>query len=100
MKHRSSTCSPTWRYQSDTSWPELPYRFQVRRQPNTGFSLTAIGVKTRFTVGGSGCPANLSTAGLWSKVSMWLGPPSMNKKMTFLARGTDCAGLLDKGDVD
>jgi hypothetical protein len=36
---------------------------------------------------GSCCPAYFSSAGFGSNVSIWLGPPSMNRKMTLLARG-------------
>ena len=36
---------------------------------------------------GVGCPANSRKAGLGSKVSRWLAPPSMNSQMTDLALG-------------
>src|SRR5947209_4334671 len=39
---------------------------------------------------GSGFPARLSSSGLGSKVSTWLGPPSMKRKMTLLALGGWC----------
>ena len=40
--------------------------------------------------GGSGLPCHFWSPGLGSKRSIWLGPPSMNMKMTFLALGGKC----------
>ncbi len=42
------------------------------------------------TFAGNGLPSYLSSAGFGSKVSTWLGPPSMNSTMTDLALGAKC----------
>ena len=39
---------------------------------------------------GIGLPCQRSSAGLGSKVSIWLGPPYMKRKMTDFARGANC----------
>ena len=36
---------------------------------------------------GTGCPFNSASFGLKSNSSSWLGPPAMNRKMIFFARG-------------
>ena len=38
-------------------------------------------------------------AGLWSNVSMWLGPPYMNRKITLFAFGVKCGSLGASGSV-
>ena len=47
---------------------------------------------------GIGLPASLSSAGLGSNRSMWLGPPSMNSQMTDLAFGWMMRRLRRQGD--
>ena len=37
--------------------------------------------------------------GLWSNSSSWLGPPAMNRKMTFLACGGKCGGRAASGSL-
>ena len=48
---------------------------------------TPIGVKTLPKLGGRGLPSQSFKAGLGSQMSIWLGPPSMNKKTTLFAFG-------------
>ena len=55
-----------------------------------------MGVITGLKLGGNGWPASRFTSGLGSKVSIWLGPPSMNRKITLLA----LAGRLHGGGRD
>ena len=46
---------------------------------------------------GSDWPSQRCNAGLGSKSSYWLGPPSMNMKMTFLALGAKCGARGARG---
>src|SRR5262245_55112107 len=46
---------------------------------------------------GSGLPAHLARSGFGSKMSIWLGPPTMNMKMTRLAFGSKCGSLAASG---
>ena len=46
---------------------------------------------------GSGLPFHLCSAGLGSNRSIWLGPPSMNRKMTFFALAGKCGFLGASG---
>ena len=46
-----------------------------------------IEVNGRPNDSGIGLPASLSSAGLGSNRSIWLGPPSMNSQITDLAFG-------------
>jgi hypothetical protein len=50
-----------------------------------GALYSPIGVMIGLKLDGNGCPANSRSFGFGSNKSMWLGPPSMNKKMTLLA---------------
>ena len=57
---------------------------------------------TGLKLGGSGWPASRFSSGLGSKMSMWLGPPSMNRKITLLAlagRRHGAVATTDEGDV-
>src|SRR5262245_19716540 len=54
------------------------------------FDAVPIAVIGRPKDAGIGWPANLSRAGLGSKVSRWLGPPSINSQMTDVACGWWC----------
>ena len=48
---------------------------------------------------GRGLPSHFSSSGFGSNKSSWLGPPSMNMKMTFLAFGANIGGLGASGFV-
>ena len=56
---------------------------------------------TRFLVSDSGnlLPAILLTIGLGSNRSMWLGPPSMNRKITLWAVARWWPGRADRGEA-
>ena len=43
-----------------------------------------------FTLSSIGWPAYLASAGLGSKVSIWLQPPPMKSEITAVARGAKC----------
>ncbi len=82
---RSSTQVAMWGSQSETQSPLWPCCFHFRFEASTGEWNSPIGVITGLKLGGSGLPASWLSAGLGSNRSMWLGPPSMNRKITLLA---------------
>jgi len=49
--------------------------------------------------GGIGRPAYFRRAGLYSKVSIWLTPPSMNRKMQRFALAGMCWGRTLRGSM-
>ena len=71
--------------QSDTQMPLWPCCCHFRRDGKSGARPSPIGVITGLKLGGRGLPARRFSSGLGSKVSMWLGPPSMNRKITLRA---------------
>ena len=71
--------------QSETQIPLWPCCFHFRREASSGERPSPIGVITGLKLGGSGWPASRFSSGLGSNVSMWLGPPSMNRKITLRA---------------
>ena len=71
--------------QSETQIPLWPCCFHFRCEARSGARPSPIGVITGLKLGGSGLPASRLSSGLGSNVSMWLGPPSMNRKMTLRA---------------
>ena len=74
--------------------PDWPYRVNVRWQGMTGRFISArLSPKPTASIS---LPAHLLSFG--SKVSMWLTPPHMNRKMTDFALGGKCgpvSGILD-----
>src|SRR5260370_25851845 len=84
----SSTCSPTFLYQSDTQNPLCPYCFQVRLDAIKRLSPVPREVWEGLPIeSGIGFPSSLVSAGLGSNKSTWLGPPSMKSPITALAVG-------------
>ena len=71
--------------QSEIQIPLWPCCFHFRRDAKSGARPSPIGVITGLKLGGSGFPASRLSSGLGSNVSMWLGPPSMNRKITLRA---------------
>ncbi len=77
---------------SDTQAPHLPCWLNLRRTPsNFGRSLAKklLMKAKRFPLtnsSGIGLPFSSWSFGLGSNSSSWLGPPAMNRKITFLAR--------------
>ena len=63
-----------------------------------GESNSPIAVITRPKLSGIGLPASSLSAGLGSKVSRWLGPPSMNRKMTLFALPACWVSFAVNGD--
>src|SRR5262249_3961729 len=84
---RSSACSATFGYQSDTQIPLRLYCFHARLEGISVFDAVPIAVIGRPKDSGMGWPASLSSSGLGSNVSRWLGPPSMKSQITDFARG-------------
>ena len=77
-----------------TSIPHLPARLNSQGEPSR------FPVAVRSSLGfanGSGLPFSARRRGFGSKVSTWLGPPLMNKKMTRLARAGKCGALGASG---
>src|SRR5260370_40950727 len=94
MMAMSSTQVATWGNNSLTSAPDCPY---FRNAKGDGRTLSLI---LRTVVGGlkgRDCPLSFARRGLGSKVSIWDGPPSMNRKITDLAFAAKCGGLGAKG---
>ena len=66
--------------------PLWPYGWKVRGLASTAaFGLVKASRRSLVISGGSGLPLHFCNAGLGSNRSSWLGPPSMNMKITFLA---------------
>ena len=76
---------------SENSVPLCPCGVKTRGLASTA-ALGLVKARRRSLVssGGSGLPCHFWSSGLGSKRSIWLGPPSMNMKMTFLALGAKC----------
>ncbi len=85
MTVMSSTWRATFSNQSDTHRPLWPCCFQARLDSMSGASLSPMARTGGLKLGGSFWPCILLRSGLGSKVSRWLGPPSMKQKMTLLA---------------
>ena len=61
------------------------------------FGLINASFRSLVIAGGSGLPCHFCSSGLGSNRSIWLGPPSMNRKMTFFALGAKCGFLGASG---
>ena len=71
--------------------PLWPYGWNVRGLASTAaFGLVNASRRSLVMDGGSGLPLHFCSSGLGSNRSIWLGPPSMNMKMTFFALGGKC----------
>ena len=84
---------------SEAHVPALPCCFQVLGHPKSGEPLSPIEVMTLPKLSGSFLPASLLSRGLGSNKSIWLGPPSMNRKMTDLAL-PKWWGILDERGLE
>src|SRR5438874_2446172 len=95
---RSSACVATLGKRSEISIPDCPYFLNVRRDARIGTSLNFENWScTSPKLSGTGLPSSFSSIGLGSKVSRWLGPPCMKRKMTFLAVAGKCGVLVAIG---
>src|SRR5260370_30230536 len=94
MMAMSSTQVATCGNSSLTSAPDCPYFLNAKGEPR----ILSLMLKTVVGgLNGRDWPLSLSSRGLGSKVSIWDGPPSMNRKITDLAFGAKCgaSGLAD-----
>ena len=82
---RSSTHVAICGSQSDTQMPLCPCCCHLRLEAKSGERPSPIGVITGLKLAGSGWPARRFSSGLGSNVSIWLGPPSMKRKITLRA---------------
>ena len=71
--------------------PLWPYFVNVRGLASTA-AFGLVNASRRFFVmdSGKGLPLHFCNSGLGSNKSIWLGPPSMKRKMTFFAFGAKC----------
>jgi hypothetical protein len=87
-----STCLPRLGKRSLTHFPEAPSRRHSKGDLISG--PTSLVKKPVFLSNPtSSWPSRFASSGLWSQVSIWLGPPFMKSQMTALARGL-CGGFL------
>ena len=71
--------------------PALPELLELRGLASTAaVGLMNASFKSLVIAGGRGLPCHFFSAGFGSNRSIWLGPPSMKRKMTFLAFGAKC----------
>ena len=82
---------------SDISTPDWPHFLKTRREPSKVPKLRALSTGS-FSLNGIGWPCRLTSSGLGSNKSTWLGPPYMNKKITFRAFAGKCGGLGASGE--
>src|SRR3954471_16382370 len=98
MTARSSAHPAMFGSQSEIQRPPWPCCFHSRLQPRIGEPYSPIAVMTLAKLSGIGLPASLFTIGLGSNKSIWLGPPSMKRKMTLFALAGKRAGRGDNGE--
>src|SRR5262245_59026010 len=77
--------------------PDLPCFLNVRELANSGVSPLVNWLTARPWLSGRGLPCHFFSAGLGSKRSTGLGPPTMNMKMTRLAVGVWCGFFGARG---
>src|SRR6478672_8672462 len=77
--------------------PLCPYCFHLRVEGMIELDAVPMAVTTLPYEGGIGWPARRSSSGLGSKMSRWLGPPSMNSQITDFAVGVWSGGLGASG---
>ena len=71
--------------------PLCPYGLKVRGLASTAaFGFVKASRRSFVISAGNGLPLHFCRPGFGSKRSSWLGPPSMNMKMTFFAFGGKC----------
>src|ERR1700704_6481191 len=80
--------------------PDLPWGVNLRGLARTAaVGLMKASWRSLVSDAGSGLPFHFSSSGLGSNRSSWLGPPSMNMKMTFFAFGANMGGFGARGLV-
>ena len=71
--------------------PLWPYGLNSRGLASTAaVGLMNASLRSLVIDGGSGLPCHFCSSGLGSNRSIWLGPPSMNRKITFFALAGKC----------
>src|SRR5262249_31632456 len=90
----SSTHWATWGKRELTGIPLCPCCLNSHGELRT---LPTLSNWVGWTLALMGWPCSFSRRGLGSKVSTWEGPPSMKRKVAFLARGVGC-WVLGTGD--
>ena len=98
-KAMSSTQVARCGSRSDTSRPDWPWRANVRVLASSGVSPLVNWLTGRPKLSGNGWPCRRASSGLGSNRSTWLGPPTMNRKMTASARAGKCGGRAASGLV-
>src|SRR6516164_5307302 len=96
----SSTQVARFGNRSDTSNPDLPCFLNVRVLAKSGVSPLVNWLIGLPKLSGRGLPCCFVNSGLGSKRSTWLGPPTMNMKMTDFAFASKCGGLAERGLFD
>src|ERR1041385_4422724 len=92
-RQASSAQEPILGIQSENSVPLWPCGAKVRGLARTAASgLVKARRRSLVIEAGRGLPCHCWSAGLGSKRSIWLGPPSMKRKITFLALAGKCGG--------
>ena len=80
--------------------PHCPRGANLRWLASTAaVGLMKASCKSLVSDAGSGLPSHFSSSGFGSNKSSWLGPPSMNRKITFLAFGANIGALGASGFV-
>src|SRR5262249_15838323 len=97
IKAMSSTQVARGGIKSDTSRPDLPCFWNLRVLANSGLSPLVNWLTGLPKLSGSGWPWRFFSSGLGSNRSMGLGPPTMNMKMTDLARAGKWGGRAASG---
>src|SRR5579872_4671831 len=93
----SSTHSAICGKSDETSIPHWPYFRNCQGEASSGVSPLVNWLGTLPKLSGSCWPSYFLSDGLGSKVSTWLGAPTMNRKMTDLALPGKCCGLGASG---
>src|SRR5689334_20836391 len=81
----------------ETSIPHWPYLRNCQGDASSGVSPLVNWLGTLPKLSGSCWPSYFLSDGLGSKVSTWLGAPTMNRKMTDFAFAGKCCGLGARG---
>jgi hypothetical protein len=93
----SSTQVARFGKRSETSIPDWPYFLNFHALPISGVPGLMNWLLISPNDGGSCCPVSLSSVGFGSNVSIWLGPPTIYRKITALAFGSKCGRLGASG---
>src|SRR5215831_14073433 len=96
-KQMSSTRVARCGSRSETSRPDWPCLENLRVLARSGVSPLVNWLTGLPKLSGSGLPCHLARSGFGSNRSTWLGPPTMNVKITDLALASWCGFLAASG---